>query len=50
MHVQLGWILDPKDTKRPETPTAIFEEPGAKSGCQEQKQNTVHAPAAHTTT
>ena len=29
-----------KDTKRP---TATSEEPGAKIGCQEQKQGTVHA-------
>ena len=29
--VQLGKILDPKDTKRPKNPTATFEEPGAKA-------------------
>ena len=32
MHVQLGQILDPKDTKRPKIATASFEKPGAKSG------------------
>ena len=42
--LQLGQILDSKDTKRPKNPTATFEEPGAKKGCQEQKQSTEHAP------
>lgn len=32
-HVQLGHILDAKDTKRPKHPTATFEVPGAKTGC-----------------
>ena len=32
-HVQLGHILDAKDTKRPKNPTATFEVPGAKTGC-----------------
>ena len=27
-----------------QTPTAISEEPGAKTGCREQKQGTAHAP------
>ena len=31
-HMQLGQILDAKDTKRPKNPTATFEEPGAKTG------------------
>ena len=31
-------------TKRPKSPTATSEEPGAKAGGQEQKQGTVHAP------
>ena len=39
-----------KDWKRPESPTATFEEPGAKlgvrgkTGCREQRQSTEHAP------
>ena len=39
-----------KDPKRPKSPTAAFEEPGAKlgvgnkTGCQEQRQSTEHAP------
>ena len=44
VHAQLGQILDPKDSKRPKTPTATFEEPGAKTGCWEQKQGTAYAP------
>ena len=32
MPAQLGRILDLKDTKRPKSPAAIFEEPGAKAG------------------
>ena len=33
MHVHLGQILDPKDTKRSNNPTTTFEEPVAKIGC-----------------
>ena len=39
---QLGQILDPKDTKRPKSPPDIFEDPGAKTECQEQKQTPIH--------
>ena len=38
-----------QDTKRPKCPTATFEEPGAKTGCQEQKQGTVDCPCSSTT-
>ena len=31
-----------KDTERPKNPTTTLEEPGAKTGCQEQKQGTEH--------
>ena len=34
-----------KTQKDQRTPTATSEEPGAKSGCQEQNQGTVHAPS-----
>ena len=45
MHAQLGAILDSKDTERPlKSPTATFEELGAKAGSQEQKEGTRHAP------
>ena len=43
MHAQLGQILDPKDTET-NKPTVTFEEPGAKTGGQEQKQGPTHAP------
>ena len=33
-----------KDTGRPKNPTATFEEPATKKGCQEQKQGTEHPP------
>ena len=33
-----------KDTKDQKTSTATSEEPGAKTGCWEQKQGTEHAP------
>ena len=36
-----------KDTKRPKSPTATFEELGANAGDREQKQGTVHAPCTH---
>ena len=36
MHVQLGQILDPKDTKKPKKPTATFEELEAKTQLGEQ--------------
>ena len=42
MHVQLGQILDPKDTKRPKKPTATFEELEAKTELGEQIQRTEH--------
>ena len=44
LSAQLGQILDKryKDTKK--NPTANFEEAGAKTGCQEQKRGTAHAP------
>ena len=32
-----------KDIERTKNPTATFEEPGAKTGCQEQKQGTERA-------
>ena len=36
-----------KDAKRPKNPAATSEDPGAKTGCQEQKQVTEHlTPAA----
>ena len=44
VHFQLGQILDPKDTKDKKNPTAISEEPGAKTGCWEQKPGAAHAP------
>ena len=47
--VHLGQILDPKDTKRPKSSSATFEEPGAKTGCWEQKHST-ELPPAHNTT
>ena len=36
IHMQLGQILD-KRYKETKNPTAIFEEPGAKTVCQEEK-------------
>ena len=36
MHMQLEQILD-KRYKETKNPTAIFEEPGAKTVCQEEK-------------
>ena len=42
--MQLEANSGPKDTKRQKLPTAIYEAPGAKIGCWEQKQGTVHAP------
>ena len=44
MHEQLGQIMGKKLQKTKKTPTATFEETGAKDGGQEQKQGTVHAP------
>ena len=45
MHVKLGQIMDKKIQKdQKKNPTATSEESGAKTGCQEQKQGTVHAP------
>ena len=44
MHVQLDQILDPQNSERPKNQTDSFEEPGAKTECQEQKQGTTHAP------
>ena len=44
MHAQLGQIMDKKMQKTKKTPTATLEEPGAKTGCWEQKQGTEHAP------
>ena len=49
VHAQLGKILEPKDTKRPKTPTATFEGSGTKTGGWEQKQGTAPAPAHSTT-
>ena len=43
VHVQLGQILD-KRLKETKKPNCHVEECGAKSGGQEQKQGTVHAP------
>ena len=40
------WTKDterPKKKKKKKNPNATFEEPGAKTGCQEQKQGTEHA-------
>ena len=48
-HVQLGQILDEKDTKRPKNPTATFEVPGAKTGCWQWKQGTYCTCALHST-
>ena len=45
MPAQLGRILDPKDTERPNKRTVTFEEPGAKTGDQEQKQGPTQAPS-----
>ena len=39
--------LRTKDTKKPENPTATFEEPGAKAKGRQQRQGTAHAPCAH---
>ena len=44
MHVQMGKSMDSKIKKNPKSPTATSEEPRAKTGCQEQKQGTAHAP------
>ena len=44
MHVQLDQILDPQNSERPKNQTDSFEEPGAKTECQEQKQGTAHTP------
>ena len=41
--MQLGQIMDNK-IQKDQNPTATSEEPGAKVGCWEQKQGTVHAP------
>ena len=38
-----------KDTKRPKNPVANFEEPGAKSGCGEQKQGAEQVPCTQHT-
>ena len=39
--MQLGWTLD-KRYRETKKPTTTLEEPGAKTGCQEQKQGTEH--------
>ena len=44
VYVQLGQILDNNIQKDPKSPTVTSEEPGAKTGCREQKQGTAHAP------
>ena len=44
MHVQLGQIMGNKIQKDQKNPTAASEELEAKTGCQEQKQGTAHAP------
>ena len=38
-----------KDTERPKNPTTTLEEPGAKTGCQEQNQVLSTPPAPYTT-
>ena len=45
VHAQLGQILDPKDTKRPNTQLLLLRSLGSKTGCWEQKQDTDTAPA-----
>ena len=44
MHMQLDQILDPQNSKRPKNPADSYEEPGAKTERQEQKQSTAHTP------
>ena len=38
-----GKIMEKRYKETKKTPTATFEEPGAKTGCWEQKQGTEHA-------
>ena len=42
--LQLGQILNQKIQKDQKSPTAAFEEPGAKTGCWQKKPGTAHAP------
>ena len=42
--MQLDQILDPQNSKRPKNPSDSYEEPGAKTEHQEQKQSTAHTP------
>ena len=44
-HAAVGANSDPKDTKKSKHPTVTFEEPGAKTGCREQKQGTAKSLA-----